>query len=298
LKPKIVIIVGPTGIGKSQLALKLAQRINGEIVVADSMKVYRYLDIGTDKPTPRERALIPHHLVDIINPDESFSAGQFRDMAQKVIASIKGKKGNVLVCGGTGLYVKALFQGLFSESERSEELRQTLREQATQHGEGYLYGQLKKVDPVSARRIHPKDIFRIIRALEVYSLTGLPISHHHSNHAFQDSNYEYLQIGLQLDRTLDQMVADGFIEEVKSLLARGYHSGLRSMQSLGYRHCCSYLEGQATLKEALRTMKRDTRHYAKRQLTWFRADPRVIWVNDPLKNFHQVESIIKNFLFS
>jgi tRNA dimethylallyltransferase len=133
------------------------------------------------------------------------------------------------------------------------------------------------------------------------------MSHHHLNHAFQDSRYEYLQIVLQLDRALlynriekrcDQMVADGFIEEVKSLLARGYHSGLRSMQSLGYRHCCSYLEGQLTLKEALRTMKRDTRHYAKRQLTWFRADPRVIWVNDPLKNFHQFESIIKNFLFS
>jgi len=305
IEPKIVVIVGPTGVGKSQFALELAQRIDGEIIVADSMQVYRYMDIGTAKPTPQEMSRVPHHLVDIIKPDESFSAGRFRDIAHKIIISLQEKKKHVLVCGGTGLYIKGLIRGLFSGPGGSEELRRDLRIQEAQYGKGYLYEQLKKIDPLSTRRIYPKDMFRIIRALEIYQVTGLPPSYFYSQHAFRESRYKFMQIGLQMDRTLlydriekrcDQMLANGFIDEVKSLLARGYHSGLKSMRSLGYRHLCSYLEGQTTLQEAIRTMKRDTRHYAKRQVTWFRADSSIIWVNDPLKYFSHVEGIIKNFL--
>jgi len=304
---KIVIISGPTGAGKSQLALKLAQSIDGEIIVADSMQIYRYMDIGTAKPTPEERALVPHHLVDVIDPDESFSAARFRDMARKAINSIQKKGKKALVCGGTGLYIKALIRGLFSGPGENKKLRQDLRAQEAKYGEGYLYEKLKKVDPPSALRIHPKDTFRIIRALEIYYLTGLPASFHYSQHAFQDNQYEYLQISIQwerdilydrIDKRCDQMIANGFIDEVKSLLDRGYHSGLKSMQSLGYRHLCSYLEGHTTLKEAIRTMKRDTRHYAKRQLTWLRADPSIVWVNNPLDSFDYIERLIKKFLFS
>lgn len=304
MKIKIVAIVGPTGVGKSQFALELAQRIDGEIVVADSVQVYRYLNIGTAKPTPQERALIPHHLIDIIDPDKNFSAGQFRVMAEKVITLIHEKKKKILVCGGTGLYVKALIRGLFSYSEGSETLRQRLRVQEAQEGEGYLYEQLKKVDPTSAARIHPHDMFRIIRALEISYLTGVPIFRHHSHHAFQDVRYEYVQIGISMDRAIlydridqrcDQMMEEGFLDEVRSLLARGYHAGLNSMQSLGYRHLCAYLAGQTTLEEAVKTMKRDTRRFAKRQLTWFRADPGIVWINEPIKNFREVEALLKIF---
>jgi len=307
LSRKIAIIVGPTGIGKSQVALKLAQRINAEIIVADSMQIYRYMDIGTAKPTDEERALIPHHLVDIVDPDDGFSAGRFRSMAQRAIASIHEKDKNVLLCGGTGLYIKALIRGLFSESEGNEILRRELRDQEARHGEGYLFEQLKKVDPASAACIHSHDIFRIIRALEIYQLTGMPISHHHAGHKFQEFEYEYMQIGLQMDRELlydridrrcDQMIADGFVEEVESLLARGYHSELKSMQSLGYRHFCSSLKGELRFEEALTNMKRDTRRYAKRQLTWFKKDSSIIWMTDPLKLIGHVEGLVKKFFSS
>lgn len=305
MKPKIVVIAGPTGAGKSHVALDLALTIDAEIIVADSMQVYRYMDIGTAKPTARDRALVSHHLLDIIDPDESFSAGTFRDSAQKAIDLIHEKGKHVLVCGGTGLYIKALIRGLFRGPGKSKALRQDLQAQEAEHGEGYLYKELKKTDPLSAQRIHPNDTFRIIRALEIFHLTGVPPSQHHSAHAFQDARYEYVQIGLQWERAdlyeriekrCDQMVADGFVEEVRSLRSRGYHSGLKSMQSLGYRHIGSFLEGRCTLEEAITTIKRDTKHYAKRQLTWFRADPTVTWIDNPLHHADHIRETVTHFL--
>ena len=287
------------------MALELAPKIDAEIIVADSVQVYRYMDIGTAKPTSRDRALVPHHLLDIIDPDESFSAGAFRDLARNVVAVLQKKKKNILVCGGTGLYIKTLIRGLFRGPGKSEALRRNLRTQEAEHGEGYLYNQLEEIDPLSALRIHPKDTFRIIRALEIFYLTGTPSSHHYSAHAFQDARYEYLQIGLQWDRPdlyeriekrCDQMVANGLVEEVRSLRSRGYHSGLKSMRSLGYRQIGSFLEGHSTLEEAIRTIKRDTRRYAKRQLTWFRADPAVTWVHNPLDNLDCIEKTVAHFL--
>lgn len=304
MKPKIILIVGPTGAGKTQLALEIAQKINGEIVTADSMQIYRYMDIGTAKPTAQEQALIPHHLLDIIDPDQNFSAGQYRTLAAQAIDSILKKNKNVLVCGGTGLYIKSLIHGIFPGSKENEAIDQELRAKAAQSGEGYLYEELKKVDPASALRIHPQDTFRIIRALEVYYLTGFPISQHHEKHAFKERHYEYLQIGIHWDRpTLydrinqrcEQMVKDGFIEEVRSLRSRGYHSELKSMRSLGYRHVCAFLEGKISLEEAMRTMKLDTRRFAKRQLTWFRADSSIVWVEDPHKKTNQIEKLIHRF---
>ena len=305
MKPKIVFIAGPTGAGKTQLALAIAQKIDAEIVAADSMQIYRAMDIGTAKPTPQEQALVPHHLLDILDPDQDFSAANYQNLARKAIDSILVRKKKVLVCGGTGLYIKCLIHGFFPGANGDREIDQKLREQEAQRGKGYLYHELTKVDPVSARRIHPKDLFRIIRALEVYHLTGLPISQHHENHAFKETKYEYLQIGIQWDRSplydrinrrCEQMLKDGFIEEVRSLRDRGYHSELKSMQSLGYRHMNAFLDNKISLEEALSTMKRDTRRFAKRQLTWFRADASIVWVEDPLKNLNQIEKLIENFL--
>jgi len=305
MKPKIIVIAGPTGAGKSHVALELALKIDAEIIVADSVQVCRYMDIGTAKPTSWERALVPHHLLDIIDPDESFSAGAFRDAAQKVIAGLQQKKRNILVCGGTGLYLKALIRGLFRGPGKSDGLRQRFRTQEAEHGERYLHNELEKIDPLAAQRIHPKDSFRIIRALEIFHLTGTPPSQHYAGHAFQDARYDYLQIGLQWDRALlyeriekrcDQMVANGIVDEVCRLHSRGYHSGLKSMQSLGYRHIGAFLEGLISLEEAVRTLKRDTRRYAKRQLTWFRADPSITWIDDPISNFPSIEKTVTDFL--
>jgi len=305
MKPKIIVIAGPTGAGKSHVALELAPKIEAEIIVADSVQVYRYMDIGTAKPTARDKALVPHHLLDLIDPDESFSAGAFRDVAEKVIAELHRKQKNILVCGGTGLYLKALIRGLFRGPGKNEALRRSLETREVEHGEGYLHNELERIDPLSAQRIHPKDTFRIIRALEIFHSTGAPPSQHYSEHAFQETRYDYLQIGFQWDRPLlyeriekrcDHMVANGFVEEVHTLRARGYHLGLKSMQSLGYRHIGAFLEGRTTLEEAIRTMKRDTRRYAKRQLTWFRADPSVIWVDNPLDNLRLIEKTVVNFL--
>jgi len=305
LKPKIVLIVGPTGAGKTQLALEIAQKISGEIVAADSMQIYRYMDIGTAKPTPQEQALVSHYLLDLIDPDQDFSAGHYQNVASKSIDSILQKEKRVLVCGGTGLYIKSLIHGFFPGAQEDRAIDQELRTQEAQRGEGYLYHELTKVDPASALRIHPKDTFRVIRALEVYYLTGLPISEHHEKHAFKETRYEYLQIGIRWDRSFlynrinlrcEQMIKDGFIEEVRSLRARGYHSELKSMQSLGYRHMCAFLDDKISLEEAMRSMKRDTRRFAKRQLTWFRADASIVWVENPLKNLTQIEKLIKDFL--
>lgn len=307
MKTKVVIIAGPTGSGKSPLALHLAGIIGGEIIVADSVHVYRYMDIGTAKPTPEERALIPHHLVDIIDPDETFSAGQFRTLAENAIIAIQNRKKQVVVCGGTGLYIKALIRGLFSASCGSEAMRQRLREEEVRYGEGYLYEQLKKVDPSSAARIHPHDLFRIVRGLEIYHLTGVSLYHHHEQHGFKTLDYKVLQIGIGMDRSVlydrinarsERMMADGFLEEVNALVTRGYHAGLRSMQSLGYRHLCAHLAGQLTLREAVNTMKRDTRRFAKRQLTWFRADPGIVWIDEPFNKIRWVEELLRDFLSS
>jgi len=304
---KIIVILGPTGIGKTQLVLDLAQRVNGEIVSADSVQVYRYMDIGSAKPHRKERNRVAHHLIDVVNPDEEFSAGRYQHLARQAIDDIASRGKRALVSGGTGFYIKALIRGLVSHPAADEAYRDHLRFLEAKEGRGYLYNQLILVDPEAAKNIHPNDIFRIIRALEVYHVAGTPLSALREHHRFLDTPYESLQIGLhcvreqlyaQINERVDQMMEQGFLKEVKDLLKRGYHPGLKSMQVLGYRHLCAYLSGHLSLAEAIRIMKRDTRRYAKRQLTWFRSDPAIVWVDLTKHATDEVMEKVKQFLES
>jgi tRNA dimethylallyltransferase len=286
-KPKIIIIAGPTGSGKTELAITLAQRLKGEIVGADSMQIYRYMDIGTAKPTPAEQAAAPHHMIDIVDPDEDFDAAMYADMAREVIREISGRSHLPLVVGGTGFYIRSLVYGLFEEGPGDPDVRQRLRQLAQRDGSAALHQQLAAVDRQAAAKIHPNDTYRIVRALEVFETTGEPLSAVQRRHRMQTMHVTPLTIGVswprpvlydRINRRVEIMMDQGLEAEVRGLLARGYHSGLKSMQSLGYRHLTAFLDGQTTLQDAVATLKRDHRRYAKRQLTWFNADPSVHWM--------------------
>jgi len=303
-KTRVVIIQGPTGVGKTEVALALAGQFPVEIINADSMQVYRYLDIGTSKPNPAQQQRVPHHLLSIINPDEDFSAAQFKALARRAIADITARGLLPLVVGGTGLYIRALTRGLFTAPAKSEELRAELRRKAQQEGAESLYKLLQEQDPPAAQKINPHDTLRIIRALEVLCLTGVPISRHQQDHAFNDEPYATLKIGLMRDRQelyqrieerVEQMTGAGLKEEVQSVLARGYSSSLKSLQSIGYRQMTAFTEGRLSWEEAVQQMKRDTRRFAKRQLTWFGKDPEIEWIMLPDRQ-HEAAVKIKNFL--
>jgi len=285
-KPKIIIICGPTGIGKTTVAIDLAQHLGGQIIGADSMQVYKYMDIGTAKPTAEEQARVAHHMVDIVEPDESFDAAQYAERARTKIIELDQQHITPFVVGGTGLYIKALLYGLFDEKVSDPEVRDRLKAEADARGIQCLYERLSRLDPATANRLHPNDTYRILRALEVIAATGQAISKHHKKHGFFDPSFASLKIGLEMDRTLlyerinrrvDAMISAGFLDEVKSLLARGYSADLKPMQSIGYRHMTDYIEGRLNWAECVRTMKRDHRRYAKRQLTWFGADSEITW---------------------
>lgn len=302
-KPELIIIGGPTGIGKTSVAIEIARRFGGEIINADSMQIYRFMNIGTAKPTLEEQSLVKHHLVGIINPDQLFDAVKFTDRAGKIIAHLVEKQVLPFVVGGTGLYIKALVHGLFRENSSDPEIREELNQMAETHGSEYLYQNLKEIDPTTAERLHPNDTFRIIRALEVYRVTGKPLSNFHDAHRFSDQPYRVLKIGLDLDRDIlydrissrvESMIEQGLVEEVKQLLAMGCSSDLKAMQSIGYRHMADYIEGRLEWEAALDTMKRDTRRYAKRQLTWFRADPEMVWFHP--EQLDEISGRIDDFL--
>ncbi len=302
-KPKIIVVCGPTGIGKTSTGIEIAGVFNGEIISADSMQVYRYMDIGTAKPTTDERARVRHHLIDIIDPVESFDAAQFAKSAHKVIIELHGRGITPFVVGGTGLYIKALVHGLFRAKPADKNTRMRLKKEAVVRGTDFIYKRLSECDPGSAERIHPNDTYRIIRALEIYETTEKAISKYHREHKFADSPFKFLKIGLQINREalydrinrrVDAMVDAEFVDEVKGLLEKGYSADLKSMQAIGYRHMIDFIEGRISWDEALRTLKRDTRRYAKRQLTWFRADPEIVWVEpEQVKDIH---GLIKSFL--
>jgi tRNA dimethylallyltransferase len=286
-KSGVIIIAGPTCVGKTEVAMTLAEPLRGQIVSADAMQVYRHMDIGTAKPTQQEQARVRHYLIDVVDPDEPFSAARFKAAAEAVIAELHEKGHPVFVVGGTGLYIKALTQGLFRVQEGNGALRERLRAEAKDLGSSVLHQRLQDVDPEGAARIHPHDAYRIVRALEVLELTGKPLSEHHSAHGFSDDPYQVLKIGLFLDREMlyqrinqrvDRMLEAGFLKEVKGLLSLGYSPKLKSMKSIGYRHVAEYLEGHVTWDETVGRFKRDTRRYAKRQMAWFRADPEIHWL--------------------
>ncbi len=304
MKPKLVIILGPTGVGKSEVAIDVALQVQGEIINADSQLVYRHMDIGTAKPLTSVRQRVPHHIIDVVNPDEEFNAALYREFALKAVQEIVARKKKAILCGGTGLYIRALTQGLFVGPSKDARIRERLEEEAKEKGPSFLYERLRQVDPEATPSIHPNDRYRIIRALEVFELTGKGISHWQKEHGFKERAFETLKIGLnrdrqelydQINRRCDEMIGNGFVEEVKGLVERGYGLDLPPLQSVGYRQIGLYLRGEVGLDEAVALMKRDTRHLAKRQLTWFRSDKGIQWFH-PEKERNRIIGLASEFL--
>jgi tRNA dimethylallyltransferase len=303
IKPKVIVICGSTGVGKTTAAIHLARLFDGEIISADSMQIYRYMDIGTAKPTSAEQALVKHHMIDIIDPDTSFDAAMYEKMGRERINRIHRKQKSVFVVGGTGLYIKALISGLFKSRPTDPEIRRRLKAEADTQGLEPLYQRLVQTDPKAAKRIHPNDGYRIVRALELFESTQNTISHHHDKHRFSDAPFEVLKIGLRMDRPslyhqIDhrvlKMVDKGLLQEAKMLLGRNYGPDLKPMQAIGYRHMIQFIQKNLLWDETIETLQRDTRRYAKRQMTWFRADPEVIW-HTPAQ-LQKIGQRIKTFL--
>lgn len=296
----LVVILGPTATGKTKIAVELALRLEGEIISGDSMQVYRYMDIGTAKITAAETKGVPHHLLDIKDPGEPFSVAEFQSLARAKIAEINAKGKLPFLVGGTGFYIQAVIDDAyeFTEQGEIEPYRQKLWQLAAEQGTEHLYARLRQVDPEAALKIHPHDQKRIIRALEYFHLTGQPISS--KTKARYHSPYRLVMIGLTIPRELlyrrieqrvDAMIANGLLKEVKFLIAQGYSPQLPALQGLGYRQLVDYLNGKDELAEAINQIKKETRRFAKRQLTWFKRDPRIHWFN--LENMEtQLEQLL------
>jgi tRNA dimethylallyltransferase len=300
MKPLLLVIVGPTAVGKTELSLKLAERWNGEIISGDSMQVYRGMDIGTAKASPEERARIPHHLIDIIDPGTPFSVQEYQRLARAAIEEIHGRGKLPVLVGGTGLYIEAVTHDYeIPHVPENATLRRELRELAEREGNEALHARLAKVDPETANHLHPNDIRRIIRALEVHAALGVPFSRLKGKGT---PRYDALWIGLtmpreqlyeRINRRVDLMLEQGLVEEVKRLKEQGFHSGLTSMQAIGYKEIISYLEGNTPLEEAVRLIKKGTRQYAKRQLSWFRRLPEIHWFDvSRSKTFEEILRLV------
>jgi tRNA dimethylallyltransferase len=303
-RPRIIVVLGPTAVGKSEAALELADKLQAEIINADSLQVYRYLDIGTGKPSRKQREAVPHHLIDIVDPDQDFNAALFQTLAKEALAEIQSRGKRAILCGGTGLYIKALTHGLFVGPGADPALRARLERELAGSGPLLAYERLARIDPAAASRIHPNDRQRIMRALEVYELTGRPISDWQALHRFKQARFAILKIGLQRDRDelygrinrrCQRMIAEGLVEEVRGLVERGYTLDLKPLKSVGYRHVGLFLKGEMSLEDALSLMQRDTRRLAKRQLTWFRKDQAVHWFH-PEKDKETLSSLVARFL--
>ena len=287
-KPPLLILTGPTAVGKTALSIALAREVQGEIISADSMQVYRYMDIGSAKIRKEEMCGVPHYLIDCLNPEEEFNIYVFQQMAKKAMAQIYANGHVPIVVGGTGFYIQSLIYDILFEEEEDDGIRQKYEQLLTEKGEKYLHDLLEKVDPVSAEKIHFHNTKRVIRALEFYEKNHYPISEHNEMQQHRESPYEFRYFVLNDDREklyqkielrVDEMVQNGLIDEVKHLKEMGYHRGMVSMQGLGYKEILDYLDDKITLEEAIYRIKRDTRHFAKRQLTWFRRERDVIWVD-------------------
>lgn len=287
-KLRLVVICGPTAAGKTALALELGAQFAIEVISADSRQVYRCMDIGTAKPTPEELSRLRHHLVDVVDPDAEFTAASFSEQGRRLAKEICQRGRLPFVVGGTGLYIRALTDGLVSAPGGDAAFRQELTQLEQQQGEGALYRLLQSRDPDMAARVHPRNRVRIVRALEVLELTGRRLSELQASHAFADRPFATLKIGLspdrdelfrRIDRRVELMLEAGLIDETRRLLEKGYTPRLKTLQTIGYRECIQYLQGEITLDEARFLIQRATRQYAKRQLTWFRKDESIIWVD-------------------
>lgn len=304
MKGLVVGIIGPTATGKTAVGISLARKLNGEIISADSMAIYRGMDIGTAKPTKEEQEQARFHLIDIVDPDAVYSAALFREDASRTINDILSRGKLPIVVGGTGLYIKALTGGFNIPNVPPDyQLREKLRYEASAYGNEYLLHKLEDIDPISASRLHPNDIKRIIRAIEVYVTTGKPISYYHSTEGVISPEYEIRLFGLIMDRQIlykriedriDEQIHAGLVDEVRSLLDKGYSRDLPSMKGLGYKQIAAHLLDEFDLNTAIELFKRDTRRFAKRQFTWFKRVPAVEWIDMSNLNAENAVSLISH----
>ncbi len=302
MKKPLIILTGPTAVGKTKASIGLAKALNGEIISADSMQIYKDMDIGSAKIRPEEMQGVKHYLVDVLKPDEEFHVVRFQQMAKQAMEEIYAKGKVPIVVGGTGFYIQALLYDIdFTQSNEDTAYREELERISKEKGAEYLHDMLREVDPVSAETIHANNVKRVIRALEFYKLTGQKISEHNEKERAKESPYDFCYFVLNDDRQLlydkidlriDHMLKEGLLAEVETLKNRGYTKDMVSMQGLGYKEILDYLNGECTLEEAVYILKRDTRHFAKRQLTWFRRERDVIWV-DKNKYDHDEEKILE-----
>ena len=289
MKKPLIVLTGPTAVGKTKLSISLAKAVGGEIISADSMQVYKYMDIGSAKIMPEEMQGIPHYLVDALMPDEEFHIVRFQQMAKEAMRKIYANGHIPILVGGTGFYIQAVTRDIdFTKAEQDQEYRTSLETLAKEKGGAFLHQMLEEVDPKSAQEIHENNVKRVIRALEFYHQNGSPISAHNEEQQERVSPYNLAYFVLnaprellyqRIDKRVDEMLENGLVQEVKTLKSMGYHRGMVSMQGLGYKEILAYLDGEISLEEAERILKRDTRHFAKRQLTWFRREPETLWVN-------------------
>ena len=285
---RLICLLGPTAVGKTEIAIQLAQRLNAEIISVDSRQIYRQMDIGTAKPTPEEQQAARHHLIDCVDISEPFSVADYQSLADTAIADIQNRGKRVLLVGGAGLYFRVIVDGLFKGPGADPALRKRLEGEVAQFGVDALHDRLRVCDPESADRIHPNNIVRVIRALEVYELTGTPMSELQQQWHPEKQRYPFIAFGLTMPRALlyrrieqrvDVMLANGLIAEVESLLAAGYGRDTIALRSFGYKELIAYLDGDCTYLEAISQLQQNTRRFAKRQLTWFRKDTRIEWLD-------------------
>ena len=285
---RLICLLGPTAVGKTEIAIQLAQRLNAEIISVDSRQIYRQMDIGTAKPTPEEQQAARHHLIDCVDISQPFSVAGYQSFADTAIADIQNRGNRVLLVGGAGLYFRVIVDGLFEGPGADPALRKRLEGEVAQFGVDALHDRLRVCDPESADRIHPNNIVRVIRALEVYELTGTPMSQLQQQWHPEKQRYPFIAFGLTMPRALlycrieqrvDVMLANGLIAEVESLLAAGYGRDTIALRSFGYKELIAYLDGDCTYLEAISQLKQNTRRFAKRQLTWFRKDTRIEWLD-------------------
>lgn len=307
MKKPLIILTGPTAVGKTRLSIALAKKVNGEIISADSMQVYRYMDIGSAKIKPEEMDGVPHFLVDCLNPDEEFNVVRFQKMAQAAMEDIYARNKIPVLVGGTGFYIQAVTSAIdFTEHGEDDSYRKGLEQLAKEQGAEALHEMLRNVDPDSASAIHANNIKRVIRALEYYKQTGKPISAHNQEQREKESPYnlayfvlndERSKLYQRIDQRIDEMLDEGLIEEVQKLKEMGYHKGMVSMQGLGYKEILSYLDETWSLEEAVYVLKRDTRHFAKRQITWFKREKQVEWFYKPDYQYNE-EKILDAMMHS
>ena len=299
---QVLAIVGPTASGKTTLSILLAEKLHSEIISADSRQIYKFLNIGTAKPTPEDLRRIPHHFIDVLDPDQEYNAAEYGKQARSKIEELLKRGIQPIIVGGSGLYIRAIIDGFFQGPGKDSEIRESLEQESQKYGAEMLFEKLKRIDPVSAAKMDASKVRRVIRALEVYYTTGKQISDLHSSQETR-APFEVLQYALEWERKtlyerinhrIDEMIENGLVEEVRELKTRGYLSGMNALNTVGYKETFDFIEGKLTKEEMVRLIKQNSRHFAKRQLTWFRADKRIRWISvNERTNWNEITEMIQ-----